>query len=217
MRASATHYEWKSREVWSCPTLSDEGVCNISTQTEEILGSRCPTLSYEGVCNSQWRWQDVRLIVVLPSQMRVSATFARKRGVYFSRLSYPLRWGRLQPGENMFPTPNISCPTLSYEGVCNYFRRRKTKSTYVVLPSQMRASATSAAYSNGVISELSYPLRWGRLQPTQNQHIGESDLLLGLFQLLEIQSAYDIELEASQIYGKIYKYYDRFSRFSALQ
>ena len=89
-------------------------------------------------------------------------------------------------------TPNItSCATLSYEGVCNAFD-----------------AADSAS-----IQKLSYPLRWGRLQPTHNQHIGESDLLLALFQLLEIQSAYDIELKTSQIYGKIYKYYDNISRF----
>ena len=67
----------------------------------------------------------------------------------------------------------------------------------------MRVSATRLQQRSQPDFQLSYPLIWGCLQPTQNQHIGESDLLLGLFQSLEIQSAYDIELETSQIYGKI--------------
>ena len=103
---------------YCCSTLSDEGVCNTIVLVGQTRFVSCSTISYEGVCNIfrdsnnnvyelsyPLRWGCLQhgvgfkwpfISVVLPSQMRVSATFARKRGVYFSRLSYPLIWGCLQ-------------------------------------------------------------------------------------------------------------------------
>ena len=132
--------------------------------------------------------------VVLPSHMRASATF-------FVTAT----------------TTCTSCPTLSGEGVCNTASALNGRSFLLSYPLKWGCLQQNIWCQILELKKLSYPLRWGRLQPTQNQHIGELDVLLGLFQSLEIQSAYDIELETSQIYGKNFKCYDNISRFSALQ
>ena len=54
---------------------------------------------------------------------------------------------------NWLDTPNItSCATLSYEGVCNSIRANQEQKKFVVLPSQMRASATDNSADNNTIS-----------------------------------------------------------------
>ena len=73
-------------------------------------------------------------------------------------LSYPLIWGRLQPFWNeTHKCYKFSCPTLSDEGVCNMVQKESMVLKSVVLPSQMRASATSLELTKSYVKPVVLP------------------------------------------------------------
>ncbi len=120
MRASATALKLtKMFNFKSCHTRSDAGFCNLMISDFETMEE-----------------------VVIPAQMRASATHNCSFESHKKVLSYPLRCGLLQPPKR---------------GIKNY----KTK---VVIPAQMRASATAGAKGVCPSFKLSYPLRCGLLQ-----------------------------------------------------
>ena len=62
---------------------------------------------------------ELELEVVLPSHMRVSATFDRHVGTKLVPLVLPSHMRVSATIKDRYVTEFESCPTLSYEGVCN--------------------------------------------------------------------------------------------------
>ena len=101
----------------------------------------CATLSGEGVCNNKQISKYHEKNVVLPSHMRVSATTTTINMVDF-----------------------LSCPILSYEGVCNLLLFRRWARTRSCPTLSYEGVCNEIMKTMAFLFLLSYPLIWGCLQ-----------------------------------------------------
>ena len=153
----------------SCHTRSDAGFCNGVILFITLTHQSCHTRSDAGFCNLAGDRRLLRAAVVIPAQMRASATTYCKCDLIDGELSYPLRCGLLKPLQMLEEYPASSCHTRSDAGFCNHGGITFSGSLKVVIPAQMRASATFFLCFTIHGARLSYPLRCGLLQHSNEE------------------------------------------------